>query len=246
MLPIRDLNPSHTTPVLTWLLVAACVGVFLLVQSDEVFFYEAASIPCEITTGEALTASEISGGPCNRADVASPAFPEKSLWWSVVLSLFLHGGLFHLISNMWVLVIFGNNVEDAFGHVSFLIFYLLAGLAASAAHFALRPESTVPVVGASGAIAGVMGAYAVLFPKARVTSIIPPFFFWPFALPALIFLLIWFGSQFLLVGDESLIAWEAHVAGFVFGFVAALVLRKRLRLHSTATQVNYPVGRLTR
>jgi membrane associated rhomboid family serine protease len=246
LLPIRDLNPSNSTSVMTWLLVVACVAVFFLVRTDEVFFFEAASIPCEITTGEPLTASEISGGPCSRADEGPPAFPDKNLGWSVVFSLFLHGGLFHLISNMWVLLIFGNNVEDAFGHISFVVFYLMAGLAASAAHFLIRPDSTLPVVGASGAIAGVMGAYAVLFPRARVTAIIPPFFFWPLALPAFLFLLIWFGSQFLLAGEESLIAWEAHVAGFVFGLIVAFVLRRRLRRHSTVTQVSYPVGRYRR
>jgi len=230
---------------MTWLLIGACVAVFFLVRADEVFFYEAASIPCEVTTGELLSANEIESGACTRGNGA-PVFPEKNIWLSVGFSLFLHGGLLHLVSNMWVLAIFGNNVEDAFGHISYLGFYLLAGLAASIAHFLLRPESTVPVVGASGAIAGVMGAYAILFPRARVTAIIPPFFFWPFALPAVLFLLLWFGSQFLLVGSESLIAWEAHVAGFVFGFVAALVLRKRLRRHSSVTPAYYPVGRYHR
>lgn len=246
MLPIRDLNPSQTTAFVTWLLIGACVAVFVLVRTDEVYFFEAASIPCEVITGEPLSAAEISGGTCSRADEGPGAFPDKNIWWSIVFSIFLHGGLLHLISNMWVLLIFGNNVEDAFGHFSYLIFYLLAGLVASAAHFLLRPESTIPVVGASGAIAGVMGAYAVLYPRARVTAIVPPFFFWPFALPAMLFLLIWFGSQFLLAGEQSLIAWEAHVAGFVFGFIGALVLRKRLRRHSTVTEVSYPVGRLPR
>jgi hypothetical protein len=245
VLPIRDLNPSHTTSFVTWLLVGACVAIFFLVRSDEVYFYEAASIPCEVTTGEPLTPAEINGGECQKGDL-NAAFPEKNIWLSVGFSLFLHGGLLHLISNMWVLLIFGNNVEDAFGHMSYLIFYILAGLAASAAHFLLHPESTIPVVGASGAIAGVMGAYAILFPRARVTAVVPPFFFWPMVLPAMLFLLIWFGSQFLLAGDETLIAWEAHVAGFVFGFVAALILRKRLRRHSTVTQVSYPVGRYHR
>lgn len=245
MLPIRDLNPSRTTAFFTWLLIGACVAVFFLVQTDEVYFYEAASIPCEVTTGEPLSPGEIGGAPCGRND-APPAFPEKNVWWSIVFSLFLHGGLLHLLSNMWVLLIFGNNVEDSFGHIPYLIFYVLAGLAASAAHFFIHPESTVPVVGASGAIAGVMGAYAILFPRARVTAVIPPFFFWPLVLPAMLFLLIWFGSQFLLAGGETLIAWEAHVAGFVFGFIGALVLRNRLRDHSTVTEVSYPVGRYYR
>lgn len=242
VLPIRDLNPSRTTSFITWLLIGACVAVFFLVRSDEAFFFEAASIPCEVTTGEPLAEEEIRTGACNRGD-GPPVFPAKNIWLSVGFSLFLHGSLLHLISNMWVLAIFGNNVEDAFGHFPYLLFYVLAGLAASITHFVLNPESTIPVVGASGAIAGLMGAYAVLFPRARVTAVIPPFFFWPLVLPAMLFLLIWFGSQFLLAGEETLIAWEAHVAGFLFGFIAALVLRKRLRQHSTVTPTYYHVGR---
>lgn len=246
MLPIRDLNPSRTTPVLTWLIIGITAFIFFAVQGSneqelQEHLYASASIPCEVTTGEPLSISEISGAPCNSE--GQPAFPSKNIWFSVLASIFFHGGLGHLLSNLWVLLIFGNNVEDAFGHIAYLIFYLVAGLVASAAHIFLRPESTLPVVGASGAIAGVMGAYAVLFPRARVTSIIPPFFFWPFVLPAMLFLGIWFASQFLLAGAESNIAWEAHVAGFGFGLIVALVGRSRLKSHSTAVESYYPVGR---
>ena len=246
MLPIRDLNPSRRTPVLTWLIIAVTAFIFFAVQggTEQQFnehLYASASIPCEVTTGEALSISEIEGALCDVG--GQPLFSDKNIWFSVLASIFFHGGLGHLLSNLWVLLIFGNNVEDAFGHVPYLVFYVVAGLVASAAHILLRPESTLPVVGASGAIAGVMGAYAVLFPRARVTSIIPPFFFWPFVLPAMLFLGIWFVSQFLLAGAESNIAWEAHVAGFAFGLVVALVARTRLKTHSTAIETNYPVGR---
>lgn len=247
MLPIRDLNPSRTTSFVTWVIVGFTAFIFFTVQGTnpsalEEHLYRAASIPCEITTGEPLSIGEIRGASCQRGD--PPVFPGKNIWFSVIASIFFHGSLGHLISNLWVLLIFGNNVEDAFGHVPYLIFYLMAGLVASAAHIFIRPGSTLPVVGASGAIAGVMGAYAVLFPKARVTSIIPPFFFWPFAMPALLFLGIWFLSQFLLAGAESNIAWEAHVAGFAFGLIVAMVGRRWLRRHSTALQHYVPVGRL--
>jgi membrane associated rhomboid family serine protease len=224
------------------MIVAACILIYLTVQTGEEHFYGAASIPCEITTGEPLSSAEIfQDAPCTAGDV--PVHPDKNLWFSVLASIFFHGSIGHLISNLWVLFIFGNNVEDAFGHLPYLAFYLLAGLIASGAHILLQPLSTLPVVGASGAIAGVMGAYAVLFPRARVTSIIPPFFFWPFALPAMVFLGIWFLSQFLLAGGESNIAWEAHVAGFGFGVLVAAVARKRLRAHSTATASQFPLGR---
>lgn len=246
MLPIRDLNPSRTTPALNWLIIGITALIFFTVQGgDERQFdeqlYASASIPCEVTTGEPLSISEINGAPCAVGD--QPAFPDKNVWFSVLASIFFHGGLGHLLSNLWVLFIFGNNVEDAFGHLPYLIFYVIAGLVASSAHILFRPESTLPVVGASGAIAGVMGAYLVLFPRARVTSIIPPFFFWPFVLPAILFLGIWFASQFLLAGTESNIAWEAHVAGFGFGVIVALIGRRRLKNHSTAGDSRYSVGR---
>ena len=232
MLPIRDLNPSATTSFVTWLLVGVTALIFFFVQTqDAEHLYRAASIPCEVWTGEPLSPAEINGGECRVGD--QPVFPEKNIWFSILASIFFHGSLVHLLSNLWVLVIFGNNVEDAFGHGGHLIFYLVAGIIASAAHFALHPGSTLPVVGASGAIAGVMGTYAVLFPGARVTAIVPPFFFWPFALPAVVFLLIWFGSQFLLAGQETVVAWEAHVAGFLFGVIVGFLGRGRLRAHGT-------------
>ena len=230
-------------------MVGICAYAFFVVQGGEPQRFEehlfrAASIPCEVITGEPLSTAEIAGGECRRGD--SPVFPQKNIWFSILASIFFHGSLIHLISNLWVLLIFGNNVEDAFGHSAYLAFYVAAGLVASGAHIFLNPGGTLPVVGASGAIAGVMGSYAVLFPRARVTAIIPPFFFWPFALPALLFLFVWFGSQFLLAGQETLVAWEAHVAGFLFGALVGMLGRRRLRAHSTRSTGYYRVGRLAR
>jgi hypothetical protein len=142
----------------------------------------------------------------------------------LLTAVFLHGGIGHLLGNLWVLWIFGNNVEDELGHVRYALFYLVAGLVASMGHVLANPSSTVPVVGASGAIAGVMGAYLVFHPRARVVSIVPPFFFLPFRVPAAVFLVVWFLMQFVLAGDDTNIAWEAHVVGFVFGAIAAVVV----------------------
>jgi rhomboid family protein len=244
LLPIRDLNPSQRAPFVTLLIIAVCVGTYFLVQSGEEHFYQAASIPCELTTGEPLSPAEIRGAPC--AKDGNSAYPDKNIWFSVLASIFFHGSIGHLASNLWVFFIFGNNIEDAFGHIPYLIFYLVAGLLASGAHILLQPASTVPVVGASGAIAGVMGAYVVLFPRAKVLSIIPPFFFWPFALPAMLFLGIWFFSQFLLVGSDTNIAWEAHVAGFIFGILVAAIARQNLKRHSTAMPTRFRTGRMYR
>jgi membrane associated rhomboid family serine protease len=137
--------------------------------------------------------------------------------------MFLHGSTAHLIFNMWSLWIFGNNVEEAFGHLGFILLYVVGGIVATLAFVWMNPTSTVPLVGASGAIAATLGAYAVLFPTHRVLAL-AGWFLVP--LPAILFLAIWFLGQFGLVGSE--VAWEAHVGGFLFGLAMAALFRRRL------------------
>lgn len=240
MIPLRDTNPTVIRPFVNWMIIAAGLAVFFLLQpqtnpESTVFVYEWAAIPCELTTMDALDIRELETGLCIRSDAGgSHLFPDKSIWLSVVVSMFLHGGIGHLLGNMWILWIFGNNAEEAFGSGGFLLFYLASGALATAGYVFLNPDSTIPLVGASGAIAGVMGAYLVLFPRARVTSIVPFLFFMPFDVPAWIYLILWFWGQFALVGQAGQIAWEAHVAGFVFGLVVAVALRSRLLRRVTA------------
>jgi membrane associated rhomboid family serine protease len=137
--------------------------------------------------------------------------------------MFLHGDLAHLLFNMWSLWIFGNNVEEAFGHLRYLLLYLVGGVVATFAFVVMNPDSTVPLVGASGAIAAALGAYAVLFPGHRVLTLLG----WILIpLPAIIFLAFWFFAQFGLGGTNT--AWEAHVGGFLFGLVLALLFRRSL------------------
>ena len=237
--------------MVNWTLVAVTAAIFFFLQStsdnvflpDDDFLFANAAIPCEVTTGQPLSIDELSAGVCDPTD-GQPLFPDKDVWFAVVASIFFHGSIGHLLSNLWVLIIFGNNVEDAFGHINYFIFYLLGGLAAAAGHIFIHPDSTIPVVGASGSIAAVMGAYAVLYPRAMVMTIIPPFFFWPFALPASVFLGIWFFSQFLLAGGDTNIAWEAHVAGFAFGLLVAIVFRRKLLGHGTRDPVYHGMGRI--
>jgi membrane associated rhomboid family serine protease len=229
VLPIRDLNPTRHATIVTWVLVAACIGVFFLVQprtqpDATEFLYERATIPCEITTGHPLTFEEVRTGTCDDRPGQEVA-PGKQVYLSLLTAIFLHGSLMHLLGNVWILWIFGNNVEDDIGSVRFALFYLLAGLAASIGHVVVYRGDTTPVVGASGAIAGVMGAYLVLHPWAKVVSIVPPLFFLPFVVPAAVYLLLWFGLQFLLADQDTNIAWEAHVFGFGFGVLAALWFR---------------------
>ena len=232
MLPIRDNNPTHRSAIVTGLILAACVYAFFVEQPfDEQeavpFLYERAAISCEIVTGDPLTAFEIESGQCESSP-GPEIFPDKSILLSVVASLFLHANLAHLFGNLWIFWIFGNNIEDHFGHVRYLAFYLITGVVATASFIVLNPSSTVPLIGASGAIAGVMGAYLILFPTVGITSIIPPFFFFPFQVPAWVFLGFWLFGQFAISSDAGQVAWEAHVGGFIAGAGYALVRRRQI------------------
>ena len=226
MFPLRDVNPTRTKPVVTLVLIAASLGVYFFIQatdsvSEQVeFLYRRAAISCEITQGSPLSLQEINQGTCGLG--GEPVFPEKSELLAVLTSMFLHGSIAHVLFNMWYLWIFGNNVEEAFGHWWYVILYIAGGLAATAAFIALNPESTIPLVGASGAIAAVLGAYAVLFPGHRVLSLLGWFVV---PVPAALFLGIWFVVQFIFTGGN--VAWEAHVGGFIFGFAVTLFYRRR-------------------
>jgi membrane associated rhomboid family serine protease len=205
MFPIRDHNPSSGTPVLTYLLIAINVGIFVwqtaTIQSNMALFqlYDAyALIPLEISQGQDL--------------------------WTLVTSTFLHGGFMHLLGNMLFLYIFGDNLEEALGRVGFLAFYLLGGIGAGLCQWAAEPYSQIPTIGASGAIAAVMGGYLLLFPKAKVDVLVFIIIFIRIIpIPAWIMLALWFVLQiFGGFGADPLtggVAYWAHAGGFVIGFV---------------------------
>jgi membrane associated rhomboid family serine protease len=253
MLPIRDANPARRTPFVTYALIALNVAAFVLWQptfasgdaaaEQQLFFLCRASVPWEVSNGTNLA----TGGADARAalddiyidaaavqQVLRQECPDKSPPVSIVVSMFLHGGWLHLLGNMLFLWIFGNNVEDRMHHVPYLAFYLLGGLAAFGLQFVLDTASAVPTLGASGAIAAVLGAYLFLFPGARVTTLVIFFFITLVELPAVVVLGLWFVLQFFSgVGDlggdvNGGVAYWAHVGGFAFGFlVAAALLRRR-------------------
>ena len=239
MIPLKDENPTRTTPVVTIALIAACVAVWVLVQGsgmrrdDTLFTLKTAAIPCEVVHGRPLSVQEVENtlGPAGDATacVAHPetpaAFPHKRVFVALLFTMFMHGSWLHLGGNMLFLWIFGNNIEDRLGKARYVAFYLAAGLVATAAHIAVQPDSTVPLVGASGAIAGVMGAYLVLYPNVRIKSLIFLGFIVLFRDVAAKWLLgIWLVSQFFVNPSEG-VAWMAHVGGFAFGILAGLVLR---------------------
>ena len=244
MLPLKDYNPTLRFPVVTVVLIVLNVGVYFFVHrpyddqtSQALFSYEVAAIPCEVVQGRPLTEDEVvrtlrfdDDNACERdAPDSDAVFPQKSVWLALLYSMFLHGSLLHLGGNMLFLWIFGNNIEDRMRIGGYVGFYLLAGLAASAAHILVQPNSTIPVVGASGAIAGVMGAYLVLFPNVRIRSLLILLVLVLIRdIPAKWLLGFWFVTQFFTNPNEG-VAWVAHVGGFVFGAVVALFLRDRLR-----------------
>ncbi|MBI2837118.1 MAG: rhomboid family intramembrane serine protease [Acidobacteria bacterium] len=223
MIPLYDDNPTTKAPVVTILFLVTNVAIFLFqVLSPaqlEYYIYSLGAIPWELT---------------HLRDMR-PLAPIP-LPLTLFTAMFMHAGFMHLAGNMLYLWIFGNNVEDAFGHFGFTIFYLTCGLAAAFGHVLFNLNSRIPMVGASGAIAGVLGAYMVLYPRARVHTLIPfPFFFQILPIPAFLVLGLWFVFQLLSagVGSGGGIAFMAHVAGFVAGVAIVLVFpvrRRALRL----------------
>jgi len=213
MIPIRDTIPSRHVPVTTWALIAINVTAF---------FWQL-TLPAEAARNAIFLFGIVPARFTNPSWAADVGFPHSFL--PFITTMFLHGGWLHVIGNMWVLWIFGDNVEDRMGHARFLVFYVLCGILAGAAHVYFNPQSVVPTIGASGAIAGVMGAYFVLYPRAKVITLIPILFYPLFVeLPAYVFLGVWFAAQ-LLSGTASMVAPEeaggiaflAHVGGFVAG-----------------------------
>ena len=188
------------------------------------FLLANAAVACELTTGDPLTFAEFNRGVCLDGSNGLEIFPEKRIYASAVVSMFLHGGLLHLLGNMWFLWIFGNNIEEAYGRIGYAAMYLLAGLVATAGFVLTNANETVPLVGASGAISGVMGAYLILYPTVRVhTLIFLGFFVTTVALPAWVMLVYWILLQFigsaLAPGSGGGTAFLAHLGGFVAGMV---------------------------
>jgi membrane associated rhomboid family serine protease len=227
VIPLKDENPTSRTAVVTIAVVLACAYIWFAVQGGSAegeFTYENAAIPCEVIQQEPLTVDEVRDPEgCNDESDAPQIFPDKSIWQSVLFSMFLHGSLLHLGGNLLFLWIFGNNVEDRLGHAAYVAFYVVGGIVATLAHVAVNLDSTVPMVGASGAIAAVMGAYLVWYPNARIRTLIMMIFITFVEMKAKWLLAFWFVLQFF-TGNDSGVAWMAHVGGFVFGVIVGLLI----------------------
>ena len=215
MIPLYDTIRPRQFPFINWLLILTNVAVF---------WYE-------LQLGEgALQNFIFTWGLIPEQLIADP----QEQWLTIFTSMFLHGGWFHLLSNMWVLYIFGDNIEDRVGSPRYIIFYLLGRMAAAFLQIFVVQGSSVPMIGASGAIAGVLGAYLVSFPGARIASLVPILFIFTIVdIPAILFLIVWFVSQlysglFSMQGaTASGIAWWAHIGGFIFGLIMVPFFRRR-------------------
>ena len=201
----------------------ACPGSRIGSRVRWIRVYAHAAIVCELASGEPLTRNEIVFGVCSDEAGGAQEFPDKLVLASSVVSMFLHGGLLHLLGNMWFLYLFGNNIEDAYGHVRYLGLYLAAGIVATFGFVFLNADETAPLVGASGAIAGILGGYLVLFPTRYVLSLVSVVIL---PIPAAIFPGVWFILQFAVT--DAGVAREAHVIGFLFGVAMTLLFRAML------------------
>jgi len=218
MFPLRDHNPTELTPVLTLLLGGLTLAAWILVQGAGAMEPLVASI-CAF----GVVPGDLTGSMTSAADPMCGA-PGVG-FGTLVTSIFLHGGWGHLIGNLWFLWVFGNNIEDSMGHFRFLAFYLATGVAAALAQVVTDPSSPVPMVGASGAISGIMGAYILLYPRARVDTLV---FIWIVPMPAWMMLGYWFTLQLsgvLASGGIGGVAYAAHVGGFLAGLALAPVFR---------------------
>lgn len=222
MIPLYDHNPTHRFPIVTVAIIAINVAVFFLWQ-----------VRIGLEQSVALAAfvpSEFHGGP------------GAGVWRDLITSMFMHGGVMHLVGNMWFLWIFGDNIENECGPIRFLVFYLLCGVAATLAHAWADARSNVPLVGASGAISGVLGAYLIEHPRVAVRTLIPMGVFTRIVdIPAFVFLFIWIGLQVVsqalmsarMEGIEGGgVAYLAHIAGFVAGVVLIFVFRRSSRVRT--------------
>lgn len=250
MLPLRDNIPPHSFPFMNYGMIGLCTIAFLVQLTEppdqSTIVEKFGMIPARVSNPGATIEIkhqeivETDRGPSIVEKTKIAASARIPAWLTMLTCIFLHGGWMHFLGNMWFLHIFGDNVEDRFGHVGYAIFYLAAGAAASLSHFMVDPQSTIPTIGASGAIAGVMGAYMWLYPHAQVMTLVPiTIILQVMALPAPLFLGIWFLIQLFqgtMASGATGVAWWAHIGGFVLGFIVAAVMGRTHHLRPPVYQ----------
>lgn len=236
LFPIKDYNPTKKTAYITIIFIIINVGVFFyqaVISDLEMNIVTSAMIPWEITHMKNIEQPVGYNVIKYRGYLdKKPIYRDISPLLSIITSIFMHGSFLHLFGNMLFLWIFGNNIEDHLGKTKFIFFYLISGAGASMAHVLFNMNSIVPVIGASGAVSGVMGAYLILYPQAKVKTLVFIFFLVTFVdIPAFIFLIVWFIFQFFYAGGGSGVAWLAHVGGFVIGILLIKIMKKKEKIY---------------
>ena len=223
MIPISDANPSKNRPTITLSFIAICILIYIFIIPQNSadfneFLYRYAAIPCEILLNTPLTDTQYYTNNCS-ATQGINIFPNKTIIYSIFYSPFLHAGFLHLLGNIWSLWIFGDNVEDVLGRFKTIMFILITSLVSIYGHSILNPSSVTPVVGASGVVAAFMGAYLYIFPNAKILAFLLIPFWMPITIKARTFMIFWIFSQLLLTIQITNISWEAHLFGFITGYV---------------------------
>ena len=231
MIPISDINPAENTPYITRFFIFFTIAVYLLLQPKNSgdlfnFFYEFSAIPCEIQKGVPLSANQFYSNDC-MVTIDNVIFANKNLMLSLLSANFLHANLLHLVGNLWSFWIFGNNIEDKLGKLKFIIFLMVAAGGSIGTHIFLNYSDLNPIVGASGIVSALMGAYLYRFPNAKLLVLVPFGIIFPTTIKAKYFMTFWFASQVIISLQNNNISWEAHIGGFFVGYLTMRLINNR-------------------
>ena len=231
MIPISDINPARNVPVVSRIFIILSSLTFLFLQPKNNidllnYFYKYAAIPCELINNLPISANQFYNNNCSlEPDIV--IFPDKNILLSIFISLFLHANFLHILGNLWSFWIFGNNVEDKLGKIRFILFLIVSGVISIVGHSLLNFGNLNPIVGASGIVSALMGAYLYLFPNAKLLVLVPFGVFFPTTIKAKYFMIFWLISQFIIAIQSNNISWEAHISGFLFGYLLLKVSKFR-------------------
>ena len=231
MIPISDINPPKNNPVISRIFIFLSILVYVLIQPrnpNELFnfFYEFAAIPCEVFSNQPLSLEQYYNNQCSLKS-SNIVFENKNIFLSLLFSNMFHANFVHILGNLWSFWIFGNNIEDKLGKIRFIIFLIFTGLASMFSHIILISFDINPIVGASGIVSALMGAYLYLFPNAQLLVLVPFGFLFPTTIKAKFFMIFWFISQILIALQNTNISWEAHIGGFIVGYLILKVFNYR-------------------
>ena len=231
MIPISDINPPKNNPVISRIFIFLSILVYVLIQPrnpNELFnfFYEFAAIPCEVFSNQPLSLEQYYNNQCSLKS-SNIVFENKNIFLSLFFSNMFHANFVHILGNLWSFWIFGNNLEDKLGKVKFIIFLIFTGLASMFSHIILNAFDINPIVGASGIVSALMGAYLYLFPNAKLLVLVPFGFLFPTTIKAKFFMIFWFISQILIAIQNTNISWEAHIGGFIVGYLILKIFNYR-------------------